>query len=65
MISSYAFFQTIIKSGEMIEKEAMSHLPHSNVRSYDKIDEILRNPVEYLITVSGNIPHFGKESLLW
>lgn len=45
MISSYAFFQTIIKSGEMIEEEAMSHLPHSNVRRYDKIDEILNDLV--------------------
>lgn len=45
IIASYAMFQAIIKSGETVEEEEMSHISHNKVHRYDKIDEILNDLV--------------------
>ena len=44
-ISAYTIFQMIFKAGESVEEEAMGHLPHTPIRRFEKIDEILNSLV--------------------
>ena len=45
LLFGYSIFQMIFKSGQSVEEEAMRRLPHTPIRRYDKIDEILNSLV--------------------
>ena len=45
LVAGFSIFQLVFKTGESVEEEAMGHLPHVQVRRYDKIDEILNSLV--------------------